>query len=137
MICSGSSFSPPFLRFVTFLFLRILFSPFGLSIMSMSQPLLTRDCSSSQRVVTASPCFRKSCRQQHVSHSKRIKNQDLLFSQSIKAQFLQQFHILGTSSKLNLCLCFHSFSIYFIQSIQFWYFLLLAPQQICSSGKTH
>lgn len=70
VISSGFSFSPPFLRFVTGLFLRVFFSPFGLSIMSTSQPLLTRDCSSSQRVDTASPCLRNACEHQHIKNFK-------------------------------------------------------------------
>ena len=58
VISSGFSFSAPFLRFVTVLFLRTVCSPCGSSIMALSQPLFIRDCSSSQRVDTVSPCFR-------------------------------------------------------------------------------
>ncbi|TNN72423.1 hypothetical protein EYF80_017349 [Liparis tanakae] len=40
-------------------------SPCGFSIIASSHPLCIRDCSSSQRVDTVSPCFRKSYEQKY------------------------------------------------------------------------
>lgn len=129
MISSGFSFCPPFWRFVTALSLRVFFSPFGLSIMSFSQPLLARDCSSSQRVVTASPCFRKACGQQHSSHFKGTKKVRICsFPNLSKLNFsISEGLTYITSPKLNLRLYvftdspFILFSLYIKRDIsQYW-----------------
>lgn len=82
VISSGFSFSAPFLRFVTSLSLRTVWSPRGFSIRVSAQPLLIRDCSSSQRVDTVSPCCRKSWERQQRG---KVKGQSIMFSSVTKS----------------------------------------------------